>query len=104
MRATFKVFFRASANLGSPDIRHHGDSSQSFLGLVSGLEICEAAPQWQSRKGGLGVLATFLSFLLAIFDWQVANENLYENSPAKVTLDWDLPGFGRGFAVNVLFR
>jgi hypothetical protein len=58
MRATFKVFFRASANLGSPDIRHRGDSSQSFLGLVSGLEICEPL---HNGKGGLGVLCDFSS-------------------------------------------
>ncbi|KAL9097934.1 MAG: hypothetical protein Q9165_000260 [Trypethelium subeluteriae] len=50
------------------------------------------------------VWAIFAALLLALFGWQVANENLYENSPGKVTLDWDLPGFGRGFAVNVLFR
>lgn len=50
------------------------------------------------------VWAIFATILLALFGWQVANENLYGNSPSKVTLDWDLPGFGRGFAVNVLFR
>ncbi|KAF2806584.1 MFS general substrate transporter [Mytilinidion resinicola] len=46
----------------------------------------------------------FVVILLALFGWQVSNEHLYENSPTKVTLDWALPGFGRGFAVNVLFR
>jgi hypothetical protein len=42
--------------------------------------------------------------MLALFGWQVANEKLYSEAVPKVTLDWDLPGFGRGFAVNVLFR
>ncbi|EOD52255.1 putative duf895 domain membrane protein [Neofusicoccum parvum UCRNP2] len=36
--------------------------------------------------------------------FSVANENLYANASPKVTLDWSNPGFGRGFAVNVLFR
>jgi hypothetical protein len=44
----------------------------------------------------------FSVVMLGLFGWQVANEKLYGGS--AVTLDWDLPGFGRGFAVNVLFR
>ncbi|CAN9203130.1 unnamed protein product [Alternaria alternata] len=44
----------------------------------------------------------FSLLMLGLFGWQVANEKMYAGS--KVTLDWDLPGFGRGFAVNVLFR
>ncbi|KAG9193169.1 hypothetical protein G6011_03204 [Alternaria panax] len=44
----------------------------------------------------------FSLLMLGLFGWQVANEKMYASS--KVTLDWDLPGFGRGFAVNVLFR
>jgi hypothetical protein len=48
---------------------------------------------------------TFLSILmLGLFGWQVANEKLYSEAVPKVTLDWDQPGFGRGFAVNVMFR
>ncbi|KAL1624668.1 hypothetical protein SLS56_007731 [Neofusicoccum ribis] len=46
----------------------------------------------------------FSVIMLALFAWQVANENLYANASPKVTLDWSNPGFGRGFAVNVLFR
>lgn len=46
----------------------------------------------------------FSVLMLALFGWQVANEKTYEEAVPKVTLDWDLPGFGRGFAVNVLFR
>lgn len=46
----------------------------------------------------------FSVLMLALFGWQVANEKLYGEAIPKVTLDWALPGFGRGFAVNVLFR
>ncbi|CAO2647105.1 Nn.00g080270.m01.CDS01 [Neocucurbitaria sp. VM-36] len=46
----------------------------------------------------------FSVLMLALFGWQVANEKLYSEATPKVTLDWDNPGFGRGFAVNVLFR
>ncbi|PGH04808.1 hypothetical protein GX51_03294 [Blastomyces parvus] len=46
----------------------------------------------------------FATFMFALFGWQVANEKFYSSSESKVTLDWAEPGFGRGFAVNVLFR
>ncbi|KAK0377606.1 hypothetical protein CPAR01_05380 [Colletotrichum paranaense] len=46
----------------------------------------------------------FSVIMLGLFAWQVANEKLYEDTVPKVTLDWSTPGFGRGFAVNVLFR
>ncbi|PGH35778.1 hypothetical protein GX50_01361 [[Emmonsia] crescens] len=46
----------------------------------------------------------FATFMFGLFGWQVANEKLYSSSESKVTLDWAEPGFGRGFAVNVLFR
>jgi hypothetical protein len=42
--------------------------------------------------------------MLAILSWQVANEHLYANASPAVTLDWDKPGFGRGFASVVLIR
>ncbi len=42
--------------------------------------------------------------MLATFGWQVANEKLYGDSKPRVTLDWDNPGFGRGFASMVLLR
>ncbi|OLN97162.1 UNC93-like protein 3 [Colletotrichum chlorophyti] len=48
--------------------------------------------------------ATFSVIMLGLFSWQVANEKLYEETVPKITLDWATPGFGRGFAVNVLFR
>lgn len=45
---------------------------------------------------------SFSAIMLGLFAWQTANEKLYEDT--KPTLDWATPGFGRGFAVNVLFR
>jgi len=46
----------------------------------------------------------FAIAMFGLFGWQVANENLYSKAKPKVTLDWATPGFGRAFAVNVLFR
>lgn len=45
---------------------------------------------------------SFATVMLGLFGWQVANEKLYEST--KPTIDWSQTGFGRGFAVNVLFR
>ncbi|KAF1959244.1 MFS general substrate transporter [Byssothecium circinans] len=46
----------------------------------------------------------FATLMFALFGWQVVNEKKYAEAVPKVTLDWDNEGFGRGFAVNVLFR
>jgi MFS family permease len=48
--------------------------------------------------------SVFSVLMLALFAWQIANEHKYETAVPKVTLDWEKPGFARGFAVNVLFR
>ncbi|KAK2063063.1 MFS general substrate transporter [Colletotrichum caudatum] len=48
--------------------------------------------------------ASFSVIMLGLFAWQIANEKLYEDTVPRITLDWTSPGFGRGFAVNVLFR
>ncbi|KAF7557308.1 hypothetical protein G7Z17_g839 [Cylindrodendrum hubeiense] len=48
-----------------------------------------------------GVLSLLM---LAVLSWQISNEHLYANASPPVTLDWDLPGFGRGFASVVLLR
>lgn len=61
--------------------------------------------RWFSRPTLAKITWSIFSILmLALFAWQVANEKMYSEAKAKVTLDWHLPGFGRGFAVNVLFR
>ncbi|KAK3352731.1 major facilitator superfamily domain-containing protein [Lasiosphaeria hispida] len=46
----------------------------------------------------------FVVVMLASFGWQVANEKLYSSTVPRTTLDWDLPGFGRGFASMVVLR
>jgi hypothetical protein len=52
----------------------------------------------------LSTWSVFSVLMLALFAWQIANEHKYETAVPKVTLDWEKPGFARGFAVNVLFR
>jgi len=47
---------------------------------------------------------SFIIVMLSLFSWQVANERMYSTTVPKVTLDWENEGFGRAFAVNVLFR
>ncbi|KAK5661147.1 hypothetical protein OQA88_11038 [Cercophora sp. LCS_1] len=46
----------------------------------------------------------FVILMLGTFGWQVNNEYVYAASEPRVTLDWDLPGFGRGFASMVILR
>jgi hypothetical protein len=46
----------------------------------------------------------FVVAMLGAFGWQVANEKLYGDSNPRVTLDWENPGFGRGFASMVILR
>lgn len=46
----------------------------------------------------------FVVSMLGTFGWQVSNEKLYGDSNPKVTLDWENPGFGRGFASMVILR
>ncbi|KAL4977279.1 hypothetical protein BDW66DRAFT_165982 [Aspergillus desertorum] len=45
---------------------------------------------------------SFAVIMLALFGWRFVNEKLYEDTDP--TVDWAQPNFGRGFAVNVLFR
>ncbi|KAH8887175.1 MFS general substrate transporter [Thozetella sp. PMI_491] len=61
--------------------------------------------RWFSRPAlAKGTWFFFATFMLALFGWQVANERLYAASAPKITLDWETPGFGRGFASMVLMR
>lgn len=48
--------------------------------------------------------AVFSVSMLGIMSWQVANEKFYADTIPSVTLDWDNPGFGRGFASMILIR
>ncbi|KAJ4287848.1 hypothetical protein N0V88_007559 [Collariella sp. IMI 366227] len=46
----------------------------------------------------------FVVTMAGSFAWQTANEKLYGDSNPRITLDWDSPGFGRGFASMVFMR
>lgn len=46
----------------------------------------------------------FVVCMLGTFGWQVANEKMYGDSNPRVTLDWENPGFGRGFGSMVILR
>ena len=72
--------------------------------IAAGACAMAARRAMHDARGGTRFWATVAVMMLALFGWQVANEKLYSEAVPKVTLDWDLPGFGRGFAVNVLFR
>jgi MFS family permease len=87
--------------------------SRALGALTSGIAATFANIFWGwfydlqvfSRPQVAKITWTFLSIImLGLFGWQVANEKLYAGTVPKVTLDWDQPGFGRGFAVNVMFR
>lgn len=50
---------------------------------------------------------TLMTMMLGCFGWQVSNEYHYSNGLKKdktFQLDWADEGFGKGFAVNTLFR
>ncbi|CZT01893.1 related to DUF895 domain membrane protein [Rhynchosporium graminicola] len=47
---------------------------------------------------------SFVTIMLSLFGWQIANQHKYQDIVPKVTLDWDNPGFGRAFASTVMFR
>ncbi|KAK3390720.1 major facilitator superfamily domain-containing protein [Podospora didyma] len=46
----------------------------------------------------------FVVLMLGTFSWQVANEKLYAESNPRITLDWENPGFGRGFGSVIILR
>ncbi|KAK2010688.1 MFS general substrate transporter [Colletotrichum eremochloae] len=87
--------------------------ARTLGGLTSGIAASAANMFWGwfydlkcfSRPQLAKITWAFFSvIMLGLFAWQVANEKLYEDTVPKITLDWTSPGFGRGFAVNVLFR
>jgi hypothetical protein len=48
--------------------------------------------------------AFFATSMLGLLSWQIYNEHGYAAADPPITLDWALPGFGRGFASMVLIR
>jgi hypothetical protein len=93
--------------------RYFSVRARTLGSLTSGIAATGANAFWgwfydtkyfSRRTLAMTTWSFFSVLMLALFGWQIANEKLYAETVPKVTLDWDLPGFGRGFAVNVLFR
>lgn len=87
--------------------------ARALSALVSGIVASAANIFWGwfydlkyfSRPQLAKITWAFLSIgMLALISWQTANEQKYANTTPKPTLDWALPGFGRGFASMVLMR
>ncbi|KAH7146259.1 major facilitator superfamily domain-containing protein [Dactylonectria macrodidyma] len=61
--------------------------------------------KWLSRPKTARIIWSCFSLVMtSMFVWQYIIELEYRNSETPVTLDWASPGFGRGFAVQVMFR
>ncbi|KAF1808452.1 MFS general substrate transporter [Eremomyces bilateralis CBS 781.70] len=45
----------------------------------------------------------FSVIMVGLFGWQISNEYLYERASLAATFDWNSPGFGRAYTVNLLF-
>lgn len=61
--------------------------------------------KWLSRpKTARYTWAGFAVVMSSMYVWQYVVETDYRGADPPVTLDWAQPGFGRGFAVQVIFR
>jgi hypothetical protein len=87
--------------------------SRTLASLLSGISASFANifwgwfldNKWLSRpKTARYVWSLFAVVMSSLFAWQFVMEREYESAEPPVTLDWAEPGFGRGFAVQVLFR
>lgn len=87
--------------------------SRTLASLLSGIAatIANVFWGWFLDNSWLGrpktakyVWSFFAVVMSSLFVWQFIMEREYENANPPVTLDWAEPGFGRGFAVQVLFR
>jgi hypothetical protein len=102
-----------STYLGIYLVNYFSVRSRALASLTSGIAATAANVFWGwffdlkyfSRPQLARVTWAFLAITMtALFGWQFAMELEYRNANPPVTLDWDLPGFGRGFAVQVLLR
>jgi hypothetical protein len=93
--------------------RYFSVRARTLGSLTSGIAATAANAFWgwfydtkyfSRRTLAMTTWSFFSVLMLALFGWQIANEKMYAEAVPKVTLDWGLPGFGRGFVVNVLFR
>ena len=97
-----------NANVDSFSVR-----ARTLGSLVSGISATFANIFWgwfydlkYFRRPTLAKVCWFFFVvgMLGCFGWQVSNEKLYGDSNPRVTLDWENPGFGRGFASMVILR
>lgn len=102
-----------STYLGIYLVNYFSVRSRALASLTSGIAATFANIFWgwffDLQTFSRPQLARFTWFFLgifmtALFGWQFAMELEYRKADPPVTLDWDLPGFGRGFAVQVLLR
>ncbi|KAF4494084.1 DUF895 domain membrane [Fusarium agapanthi] len=99
--------------LGIYLVNYFSVRARALASLTSGIAATGANIFWGwffdlkyfSRPQLARITWVFLAVTMtALFGWQFAMELEYRNANPAVTLDWDLPGFGRGFAVQVLLR
>ncbi|KAF5562966.1 DUF895 domain-containing protein [Fusarium phyllophilum] len=102
-----------STYLGIYLVNYFSVRARALASLTSGIAATGANIFWGwffdlkyfSRPQLARMTWVFLAVTMtALFGWQFAMELEYRNANPAVTLDWDLPGFGRGFAVQVLLR
>jgi MFS family permease len=94
-------------------VRYFSVRSRALASLTSGIAATLANifwgwfldNKWLSRpKTARFVWTGFSIVMTSLFIWQFVVENEYHKANPPVTLDWASPGFGRGFAVQVMFR
>ncbi|CRK22403.1 hypothetical protein HYQ45_012096 [Verticillium longisporum] len=99
--------------LGIYLVRYFSVRSRTLASLCSGVAATTANIFWGwfydlkyfSRPQLAKITWFFFAItMVSLFGWQFAMEKEYSTSETPVTLDWDLPGFGQGFAVQVFFR
>lgn len=102
-----------STYLGIYLVNYFSVRSRALASLTSGVAATAANVFWGwffdlkyfSRPQLARFTWAFLAVTMtALFGWQFAMEMEYRSANPHVTLDWALPGFGRGFAVQVLLR
>ncbi|RKL16444.1 hypothetical protein BFJ68_g5056 [Fusarium oxysporum] len=102
-----------STYLGIYLVNYFSVRARALASLTSGIAATGANIFWGwffdlkyfSRPQLARITWVFLAVTMtALFGWQFAMELEYRSANPAVTLDWDLPGFGRGFAVQVLLR
>ncbi|KAL4864066.1 hypothetical protein BDV12DRAFT_205960 [Aspergillus spectabilis] len=94
LTAYFSVRARTLASLTSAIGMILGDV---FWGWLLDLGLFEA------RTTAKVTWIFFVSVMLGLFGWQFANEELYANTSSIPTFDWTSSGFGRAFAVDLIF-